>query len=398
VNRAGKWGWVVIAAVPLLMAGCGAAETPSGSSPANAVAASPLQSSQPTTSQTQPPGNESTGNPPSAGTETGTPEAEDLVPYDGPVEHIFFHPLIAYPKRAFDGDAMTQGYNDYFVTVPEFDKMLDALYRDHFILIDIRELFSLKQSGGKTVVVRKQLMLPKGKKPLILSIDDMNYYPYMIQNGNVNRLIVDDQGRIAAESTDEQGRTVVSYNNEIVPIVDAFVRAHPDFSYRGEKGMINLTGYAGVLGYRTNELNSPNYEAEKAAAENVIQHLKTDGWTFASHGWGHLDDARISYATFVADTDRWLREVGPLVGPTPVYVYPFGSRPPTGSPKWQYLVKRGFHVLCGVGPTTYVEWTKDALMMDRRHMDGIALHNQPDTLKDLFDAKQIIDPRRPPNY
>ncbi|MBC8079128.1 MAG: hypothetical protein H7X86_02200 [Gorillibacterium sp.] len=29
-----------------------------------------------------------------------------LVPYSGPVEHIFFHPLIAFPELAFDGDRM----------------------------------------------------------------------------------------------------------------------------------------------------------------------------------------------------------------------------------------------------------------------------------------------------
>ena len=36
-----------------------------------------------------------------------------------------------------------------------------------------------------------------------------------------------------------------------MPIVDDFVREHPDFSYRGDKGTIALTGYNGVLGYRS---------------------------------------------------------------------------------------------------------------------------------------------------
>lgn len=52
-----------------------------------------------------------------------TPE-RDLVPYTGPVEHIFFHPLIAYPELAFDGDPMARGYDDWFVTVQEFHKIL----------------------------------------------------------------------------------------------------------------------------------------------------------------------------------------------------------------------------------------------------------------------------------
>ena len=32
-------------------------------------------------------------------------------------------------------------------------------------------------------IKKKSLKLPKGKKPLILSIDDMNYYEYMRGNG-----------------------------------------------------------------------------------------------------------------------------------------------------------------------------------------------------------------------
>lgn len=425
--------WLAVAAMPLLIAGCGpnlATGTPSPGSNVTVVAPSNGNGSavnnansgtqtNTTGHSTDESNNENstdnnTSNPSNTGdssyTDNGAsadssqpptlPSAEDkdLVTYTGRVEHIFFHPLIAYPKRAFDGDSMTRGYNDWFVTVSEFNKMIDALYKDNFILIDVRDMFELKQVNDKTVVVKKTLKLPKGKKPLILSIDDMCYYPYMLQNGNVSKLIVDNSGKIATESKNDQGQTVISYDNEIVPILDQFVAAHPDFSFHGEKGMINLTGYAGVLGYRTNELNSPNYETEKADALKVIAALKADGWTFASHGYGHLDDANISLARFEEDTDRWLKEVEPLTGETPVYVYPFGSRPETNSAKWQYLIQKGFHVLCGVGPTTYVEWTSSALMMDRRHMDGIALHEQPKTLMDLFDPEQIIDPARPNVY
>ena len=47
--------------------------------------------------------------------------AEDLVLYKGAVEHIFFHPLIAYPERAFRHDSEERGFNDWCITVPEFD-------------------------------------------------------------------------------------------------------------------------------------------------------------------------------------------------------------------------------------------------------------------------------------
>lgn len=99
--------------------------------------------------------------------------------YQGAVEHIFFHPLIAYPELAFDGDSMAKGYNDWFITVKEFAKILDSLYANQYVLIDIHSLYEETEMDGKTIVKAKELWLPPGKKPLVLSIDDLNYYTYI---------------------------------------------------------------------------------------------------------------------------------------------------------------------------------------------------------------------------
>ena len=37
--------------------------------------------------------------------------------------------------------------------------------------------------------------------------------------------------------------------------------------------------------------------------------MKRDGWTFASHSWGHIDFANSSYHQIVRDTKRWKKEV-----------------------------------------------------------------------------------------
>ncbi|UYZ14687.1 hypothetical protein A6764_07025 [Brevibacillus sp. WF146] len=321
-------------------------------------------------------------------------DTQELAVYRGPVEHIFFHPLIAYPTLAFDGDAMDKGYRDWFVTVPEFERIVESLYRNQYILIDIRDLYEERVENGRRHLVKKELRLPKNKKPLIISIDDMNYYDYMRKNGNVHKLVLDGDGNVAAYSRTPEGNESIAYNNEIVPILDAFVRAHPDFSFRGAKGMIALTGYEGVLGYRTQDAASPHYESEKREALKVIARLKETGWSFASHGYGHRDAQRISYNSLVEDTLRWKREVEPLTGPTPVYVYPYGSRVETNSDKYAFLVRSGFAVLCGVGPAPYLKFTGEAVMMDRRHIDGIALEQQGERLAHMFDSRQVIDAER----
>jgi len=320
-------------------------------------------------------------------------QQKTLVEYKGIVEHIFFHPLIAYPEQAFDNDYQAQGFDDYFVTVKEFKKILENLYAKDFILIDINTMIEEVEENGETVVKRKKLFLPEGKKPLVISIDDMNYYEYMIGNGMVHKLVITDEGKVAT-LTEQNGEKIISYDNDIVPILDEFVLEHPDFSFNGAKGIIALTGYEGVLGYRTHK-DSPNREEEQKAVLPLIQKLKETGWTFACHGYGHLDAASIKYETLERDTNRWIEEVESLLGKTQVYIYPFGSSVKYNENKFNMLYDKGFRIFCAVGPTSYTQYRAKGLLLDRRHMDGIAFRYQKETLLDLFDPDEIMDEARP---
>jgi hypothetical protein len=380
-----------------VLSGCFSMPNQSKPTVANSTTSNPTVSNaeNPGLSPVRPP---DSPNPASSSQQTNPVQQEEWVTYNGPVEHIFFHPLIAYPELAFDHDSMSKGYNDWFITVTEFQKILQSLYDNHFILVNVSSFLEQNTSDGKTTLVRKELKLPKGKKPLILSIDDINYYDYMQKNGNVYRLILDKDGSIATYSKNPKGETVISHENEIVPILDDFVKQHPDFSLQGAKGILSLTGYEGILGYRTNDPKSPTYEHEKQEVMKVVQKLKETGWTFACHGYGHLDANQISLTQLEQDTKRWKQEVEPLVGPTPIYIYPFGSRVPTGSPKFQFLLNAGFSILFSVGPTSYTQFTPDYFLMDRRHIDGISLHSQRSDLLDLFDSSKILDPVRPGEY
>jgi len=268
------------------------------------------------------------------------------------------------------------------------------LYKNNYILIDIHATFN-KPENAMPLTVKTDLLLPAGKKPLIISVDDLNYYKYMIPNGTVHKLILDEHGNIATFSLSPQGIPTTSRENEIVPILDQFVQDHEDFSLNGAKGILALTGYEGVLGYRTNELDSPNFAVEKNQAIIIIKRLKETGWSFASHGYGHLDARKISLAVLSKDTQRWLSEVAPFTGPTDVYIYPFGSSVLPGDPKFQYLLANGFKVLCSVGPSPYLKSGPYYLMMDRRHIDGMALHYQAALLKGFFESSEIIDEVRP---
>lgn len=200
-----------------------------------------------------------------------TQNKKDWKVYQGDIAHVFYHPVITEPKVAFTQEKnQAKGNFDWMITADEFKRSLNELYKHHYILIDPHEAYDLK---GKTVT-RKELKLPKGKKPLILSIDDMNYYEYMRGHGYADRLVLDQKQHVVSETKDKNGKVTTSETNDIVPILNQFVKDHPDFSLHGQKGVVALTGYNGVLGYRTNELNNKDYPKRKKEAEKVVKAMK----------------------------------------------------------------------------------------------------------------------------
>ncbi|MED2753727.1 polysaccharide deacetylase family protein [Bacillus thuringiensis] len=311
--------------------------------------------------------------------------------YTGHIEHLFFHPLIAYPKRAFRNDYQQNNMDDWFVTITEFNKILQSLYDKQFILININDIYEKEIRNGKTFIRKKNLYLPKGKKPLVLSIDDVNYYNYMKNYGVINRIILDKKGNVAALSTNNNGENILSYNNDIIPLLDMFVKKHPDFSLNGAKGMLNVTGFNGLLGYKINQSMR-----ERNTAIRVIKRLKETGWYFASHSYGHPNHQNIHPSALQKDIEKWEKEIRPLVGPTQVYVYPYGSTLTMNDEKLQMLLQKNFYIFLGVGKESYEVIYSKAVFIDRRHADGIGLRHQRKRFLDLYDAQLILDTNNRP--
>ena len=310
--------------------------------------------------------------------------------FEGPVENIFFHPLLTYPARAFDGDSQSNGFNDWFVTVDEFKRAIEEIHKNGFALINISDLYEEKNENGIIKLVRKPLYVPVGKKPLILSVDDLNYYKYMVDNGTNAKLIIDKKGTLAALSKDDQNNDTISYDNEIIPIIDKFTEDHPDFSLNGAKGIIALTGYQGILGYRTAQTYK-NYKSEQEAVKPIITALKNNGWSFASHSYFHEHINTINLTRLKTDADLWEEEVGSLTGQTNVYILPFGERPDNSGSKVSYLKSKGFYIFMGVGSLAFEKLNDDTVFILRRHLDGVALRQQRLLNLTLYDANKIID-------
>ena len=256
----------------------------------------------------------------------------------------------------------------------------------------------MTDENGKTKYVEAEIYLPRGKA-FVLSQDDVNYYEYMDGDGFASRIVIDEDGKPTCEMILDDG-SVVQGPFDIVPILDAFVEEHPDFSYKGAKGILALTGYEGALGYRTNDPTSPTYEQDKETVKEVARVLKENGWEFACHSWGHKNMGEKSYEFVKTDITRWLDEVAPLIGPTDILIFPFGVDIETTighyeSDKYHFLKEVGFDFYCGVYSKPWMHVKNDYVRMTRRPLDGQAMLQFPERLADLFSVEEVIDPERP---
>ena len=332
------------------------------------------------------------------------------------ITHVFFHTLI---RKAFDGDENEAGYNQVMTTIPEFNSIIQQMYDRGYVMVSLHDMCEVHEDGS---VSRKEIRLPDGKKPFVLSQDDVSYYHYMKGDGFAEKLIVDENGEIKNTYLEEDGsRSVGDY--DMVPLIDRFVKEHPDFAYHGHKGIIALTGYEGVLGYRTDEVYKTreesrltayqrafleanpdfDFENEVKQAKAVAEAMKEEGWEFASHTWGHINPIAYGYEATVQDTQRWLDNVAPITGDTDVLIFAFGADINDWTPYtrenefFSYLKDKGFSIFCNVdgSQTCWVQFGDDYMRQGRRNLDGYRMYYNPQMLEDLFVVEEAWDDARP---
>ena len=312
-----------------------------------------------------------------------------MVVYEGDILNIFFHGLIAWPEIAFRG-SMKDFFLEWYVTADEYRKILNELYLNNYALIDIKELYEIVNRDGVKSVLYKKPLVPEGKKPMVLSVDDLSYYEHVKANGSVHKLVIDDKGGIAAW-TDRGNGGELSYDLDVVTCLEEFIKKHPDFSVRGAKGILALTGYEGILGYFTHEPDSPRYQDEKKQAIAVVNKLKEMNWHFASHSWGHINFAVKPMSWLIYDQKLWDQQVKPILGETELFIYPFGAGVEHQPEKHNYLRGRNFSVFFGVGSGFGYSERKGYLYFDRRNIDGFYFRVFKDHPDRLFDFDKVVD-------
>lgn len=353
-------------------------------------------------------------------------EKSTMVPVDmTEVTHIFYHSLVVDPERGFAGnDSAAAGFKQWMTTVDEFNKITQAMYDNGYVLVDLHDLVNqTTDENGEVHFTTNQIMLPEGKKPFVLSLDDLCYYHSYDGRGTATKMVLDENGKPTCEYIQADGTTVTGAY-DCVPLLNQFLEEHPDGAYRGARGTIALTGYNGILGYRTDiayktgeNLTADqkawldahpdfNWEQECEEAKKVAQAVKDTGWNFASHTWGHIRvGANTGLETIKTDTEKWLAYVEPLVGETDTIIFAHGEDLAdwhdysSDNEKFTYLKSQGFNFFCNVDSSQYFLQIRDNYVRQgRRNLDGYRLwndvHGEKNRTSDLFDANQILDPAR----
>lgn len=332
------------------------------------------------------------------------------------IPNLAFNLLVADPVRAYADEDYGSAYRSNFVTIREFSQILQQLYDNGYMLVSIRDLFTTTvNEGGQTVYAPKTLYLPQGKKPFILTETGVNYNIYMVDGdgdnlpdkdgaGFASKLIIDENGNIVNEMVDAAGNTVTGAY-DLVPILDAFIAEHPDFSLRGAKAILAVSGYNGLFGYRTNAdakemFGEEAYNADQRNAAAIADALRSSGYELACYTYDQISYSDCSATMIQSDQNHWAEEVVPILGNLDIMVYfrssDISDTTPYSGDKYEVLKQSGYRYYIGASssgePWAYVG--EGYVRQNRILVTGSALENNQQLFEGMFDAASLLDPAR----
>ncbi len=341
-------------------------------------------------------------------------EKSRMIPWDDPnkIISLSFQMLIADPERAWNDPGLSTSYNKNFISTTEFTAVLGQLYNNGYILISPYDFIEKTDNAGYQF---KTLYLPEGKKPLIITQTDVNYHTYMLDSdgdklpdkggdGFASKLLLDADGELVNEYTDKTGNVHVGAY-DLVPILNAFVKAHPDFSYKGAKAVISVSGYDGLFGYRTNSeaeqfFGTAAYERSIEDVKAVAQALRNDGYLLACNGFKNESLGNYTAEQISADMSGWSAEVVPILGAVEIFAFP---RNKDISEPGIYTGDR-YNVLKNLGFTYYLgycddgsPWTvfaDDYVRQGRIVVSATNLAYHREWFNGMFDSASVLDPTR----
>ena len=328
------------------------------------------------------------------------------------VPNLAFHVLIADPGRAFTDQTYGKKYNQNFVTIDEFSKILQQLYDKGYVLVSMDDVYTATTSAdGVTTFAANTIYLPHGKKPVMITETLVNYLSYMIDSngdgaadqggdGFASRLVLDASGNVKAELVTSTGDTVVG-DYDLVPILNTFIKEHPDFSYRGARALLAVCGYEGIFGYRINESviadkGQDYYNTQVAEAKKLVAALRDEGYDIACYTYENIPYGNANNATRIKeDLTRWSEEIAPVLGNVDILVYAQNSEIESyNSSKYNVLYSSGFRFFVNSANAPWSEITTNYVRQSRLMVTGTNMAYHPELFTNYFNAMAVLNSAR----
>ena len=335
-----------------------------------------------------------------------------LVEHQDPtlIPNLSFHVLVADMKRAVADDEYGGSYNRNFVSTAEFERILDQLYLNNYVLVNFENFVGAASMDGTSETYEETpIWLPEGKKPVMITETMVNYFGYMVDGngdgtpdaqggGFAHRLVVDANGDIKAEYVDSNNVTQVG-NYDLVPILEDFIAEHPDFSYRGARATLAVCGYEGIFGYRIQSETQAKkgldyYNEQVVGATQVVNALREKGYRLACYTFENKDYSNISADQVNQDIQQWKSQIAPVIGEIDTIVFARGKDigDYTGG-KFDVLHKAGFRFMLKSGEAPYTEVNNTYVRQTRLMVTGENMVAKPSMFTDngLFDPNTVLD-------
>lgn len=327
-----------------------------------------------------------------------------MVVWDDPADIVAlsFHILIADPDLAYNDSQYASSYRKNFITTTQFALMLEQLYANGYVLVDFYDVYGevLNESTGKTEYTALPITLPEGKKPLMLVQTNVNYYTYM-NTGSADKKPDGFASRLNADLSTNMLRsdgTTATGAYDMVPILEAFIDAYPDFSYHGARAILAATGYNGIFGYRVNDssLSADALAAEREGAQAVAQALRDAGYHIACYTYDNINYGSKSASAIQADLQKWNDEILPWLGDTSVDILVYAKEgdisddaPYSGS-KFNVMYNAGYRYFIGSGESGWSQIGEKYVRHDRIMVTGSYLQSHEDWYTGLFDPDSLL--------
>jgi len=322
------------------------------------------------------------------------------------IPNLSFHALIEDLDRALKDQSLGGKYNRNFVSTAEFKQILEHLYANDYVLVDFNSFIEATSFNDTEQYITKPIYLPAGKKPVMITETMVNYFTYMVDPdedgtpdakgaGFANKLVLQN-GEIKAAYVDASGNNLVG-DYDLVPILESFIQAHPDFSYRGARAILAVTGSEGIFGYRTNTSYVATkgqawYDEECNAAREIVQALRNKGYTLACYTYSNKAYSGYTAAQIQAEMQEWTKNITPVIGQVDTFVFAQESNLSAyNGAAFDVLHNTGFryYISSGTQPWAAVESTY--VRQNRLMVTGRTMQHYSDQFTGLFDCAAILN-------